>query len=54
MKNKVFELLQIIFKNIAISVVNSNLYRVRHRGKYKEYLKYYSQLTIVLYNKVKF
>ena len=30
-------------QNLAISLVNSNSYRVRHSGKYKEYLKYYKK-----------
>lgn len=30
-------------QDLAISLVNSNSYRVRHSGKYKEYLKYYKK-----------
>ncbi len=43
MKSKFFKFLPIRFQNIAISLVNSNLYRVRHGGKYKEYRDYFSK-----------
>lgn len=43
MKNKIFQVIPIRLQNIAISLFNSNLYRVRHGGKYKEYLKYYQK-----------
>lgn len=43
MKDRLFKLLPIQLQNVAISLVNSNLYRVRHSGKYKEYLKYYKK-----------
>lgn len=41
--NTAFKILPLSVQNIAISLVNSNLYRVRHSGKYKEYLKYYKK-----------
>lgn len=31
------------FQNLAITLVNTNLYRVRHSGKYKEYFGYYKK-----------
>lgn len=43
MKQKAFKILPIHLQNIAISLVNSKLYRVRHSGKYKEYLDYYKK-----------
>jgi len=43
MKNKIFKALPIQMQNVLISLVNSNLYRVRHSGKYKEYLIYYNK-----------
>lgn len=43
MKDRLFKVLPIQLQNVAISLVNSNLYRVRHSGKYKEYLKYYKK-----------
>lgn len=43
MKNRLFKFLPAQFQNLAISLVNSNLYRVRHSGKYEKYLEYYKK-----------
>lgn len=39
----IFKLLPYNFQNLAITLVNTNLYRVRHSGKYKEYFGYYKK-----------
>lgn len=31
-------------QNLAISLINTNLYRIRHSGKYHEYRKYYKEV----------
>lgn len=43
MKNKAFKVLPIHLQNVAISLVNSRNYRLRHSGEYKKYLKYYKK-----------
>lgn len=43
MKNRLFKVLPIQLQNTVISLINSNSYRVRHRGKYKEYINYYKK-----------
>lgn len=32
------------FQNLAISLINTNLYRIRHSGKYHEYREYYKKV----------
>lgn len=39
----IFKLLPYKFQNLAITLVNSNLYRVRHSDKYKNYFGYYKK-----------
>lgn len=41
--NRAFGILPYYIQNIGISLVNSNSYRVRHSGKYKECLDYYKK-----------
>ncbi len=53
MKNKIFQVIPIRLQNIAISLFNSNLYRVRHGGKYKEYIKYYQKWDSASYDVLK-
>ena len=36
--NAAFKVMPLSLQNTAVSLVNSNSYRVRHGGKYKEYL----------------
>lgn len=42
MKYKLFKILPTNLQNLAISLVNTNLYRVRHGGSYKYYRNYYA------------
>lgn len=40
---KVFKKTPIQIQNLAITLANTNLYRVRHRGLYKHYREYYAK-----------
>lgn len=43
MKNKLFKILPIKLQDMTVSLVNSNLYKTRHSGKYKECRDYFKK-----------
>lgn len=40
---KFFKITHLKVQNVAISIINSRLYKIRHSGKYKHYLEYYNK-----------
>ena len=46
LKSKFFTFIPYFVQNVIVTLVNTNLYRVRHSGKYQEFRKYYLQVDL--------
>lgn len=50
---KAFSLLPYNLQNLVISIINTNLYRIRHSGKYQYYRDYYRKVDILSLDELK-